>query len=167
MRIESATYSNGNLILATSDPAARRFAYEFEAGQYEIRKAKKRRSLDSNAYAWVLIDKIASTLQIPKEEIYRNTIRKIGGVSDIVCVKNEAVASLRRSWTRNGIGWQVETMPSKIQGCTNVILYHGSSSYDQKQMSAFLEKLIEDARSLGIETMPPDKLASLLREWDE
>lgn len=165
MKIEAATYSNGNLILTTTDPAARRFAYEFEAGLYEIKKAKKRRSLDSNAYAWVLIDKIAAAVRLPKEEVYRNAIRGIGGVSDIVCVKNEAVASLRRNWTRNGVGWQVETMPSKIQGCTNVILYHGSSSYDQKQMSVFLEKLIEDAKALGIETMPPDKLEGLLNEW--
>jgi hypothetical protein len=165
MKIESASYQNGCLILTTSDPEARRFAYEFEVGEYTVKKAKKRRSLDSNAYAWTLIDKIAAAVKLPKEEVYRNTIRRIGGVSDIVCVKNEAVANLRRSWTRNGIGWQVETMPSKIEGCTNVILYYGSSSYDQKQMSVFLEKLIEDARSLGIETLPPYRLEGLLNEW--
>ena len=35
-----------------------------EPGEYEIVKAKKKRSLDANAYAWVLIDKIAAVLRM-------------------------------------------------------------------------------------------------------
>lgn len=128
----------------------------------EIKKHRNRRSLSANAYAWVLIDKISDVLQQDKEAIYRQSIRSIGGVSETVCVKNEAVERLRRSWEHNGIGWSTETMPSKIPGCTNVILYYGSSMYDTKQMSNLIENLVQDANDLGIETLTPEELNSLI-----
>ena len=165
MRVEAAAYEGGNLILKTADAAARRFVFGFKAGEYELVKSKKRRSLDANAYAWVLVDKIATAIRLPKEEVYQTAIKGIGGVSDIVCVKDAAVDKLRQNWSKNGLGWQTETMPSKIVGCTNVVLYYGSSAYDTKQMSALIDRLIEDARSLGIETMPPDRLEALLNAW--
>ena len=163
--IESAAYQDGCLILKTSSPAARRFAYGFQSGTYELRKAKFKRSHDANSYAWVLIDKIAEAVRLPKVEVYRNTIRNIGGVSEIVCVRNEAVEQFCNNWESHGIGYQTETMPSKLAGCTNVIVYWGSSSYSRRQMSVLIDKLVEDARSLGIETMPPDRLEGLLNAW--
>jgi hypothetical protein len=165
MRVEAAAYEGGNLVLKTADAAARRFVFGFKAGEYELVKTKKRRSLDANAYAWVLVDKIASAIRLPKEEVYQNAIKGIGGVSDIVCVKDEAVVKLRQNWSKNGLGWQTETIPSKIAGCTNVVLYYGSSSYDAKQMGALIDRLIEDARALDIETMPPDRLEAMLSAW--
>lgn len=129
--------------------------------EVQIKKHRERRSKDANAYAWVLIDKIANVTQQDKEIVYREAIRSIGGVSDIVCVQREAVEKLRRSWGHNGIGWSSEVMPSKIEGCVNVILYYGSSVFDTKQMSNLIEHLIQDAKVLGIETMTPDELAQL------
>ena len=154
------------MTLTTSDPEAIRFAIGFEAGDYSLAKAKKKRSLDANAYAWVLIDKLAAELRIGKEEIYRNTIRDIGGNSEIYCGSEKAIEALCKQWVRNGIGWQAETMPSKLPGCVNVVLYYGSSAYDSKQMSVLIDRLVQDAKAVGIETMPPDKLNGLLEAWD-
>lgn len=165
MMIEQAVYQSGCLVLQTSSPVARRFAYNFKPGEYELVKARNKRSLDANAYAWVLIDKIAAAVGLPKIEVYRNTIKDIGGVSEIVCMRNEAVGSFRTNWSQHGIGYQSEVMPSKIPGCTNVIIYWGSSCYTRQQMSALIDRLVEDARSLGIETMPPDRLEGLLNGW--
>ena len=127
-----------------------------------VKKYRKPRSKDANAYAWVIIDKIAEALSITKVEVYRRAIRDIGGVSEIVCVRDAAIQRLRDGWEHNGIGWQTETMPSKIEGCTNVILYYGSSTYDTKQMSTLIDHLVTDAKALGIETMSPEELASLI-----
>lgn len=128
----------------------------------EIKKWREPRSKDANAYAWVLIDKIAAALSIDKVEVYREAIREIGGVSDTVCVQDAAVQKLREGWEHNGIGWQTEVFPSKIEGCTNVVLYYGSSTYDTKQMSLLIDHLVTEAKSLGIETMTPDRLAALV-----
>jgi hypothetical protein len=133
-----------------------------EAVTVEIKKYRKRRSLDANAYAWVLIDKIAAALSLDKTAIYKQTIRNIGGVSQTVCVQDKAVSQLCSGWEHNGIGWQTETMPSKIEGCTNVILYYGSSTYDTKQMSTLIDQLVYEAKELGIETMTPEELRLLV-----
>lgn len=131
-----------------------------------IKPYRRRRSLDANAYAWVLIGKIAAAVGMSRESIYREAIRQIGGVSEIVCVKDEAVDKLRRSWAKNGIGWHTETLPSKLEGCTNVILYFGSSVYDTVQMSALIDRLMTDARELGIETMTPAQIENLMNLWE-
>lgn len=133
----------------------------------KIGKYKQKRSLDANAYCWVLISRLAEKLNIPKTDIYRAAIREIGGNSDIVCVQDKAVDSLCDGWERNGIGWQTETMPSKIEGCTNVVLYYGSSTYDKAQMSRLINNIVEECRQLGIETKSEAEVDSLLRQWGD
>lgn len=133
----------------------------------EVKRWRKKRSLDANAYAWVLIDKIAQATGVPKTEIYRKAIREIGGVSEIVCVRTEAVDKLREGWEAHGLGWQTDVMPSKIEGCTNVVLYYGSSTYDTQQMAALIDSLAQEAQALGIETLPPHEIARLNSLWGE
>ncbi len=131
----------------------------------KVGKFRKKRSLDANAYCWCLISKLAEKLNIPKSEIYRDAIKEIGGNSDIVCVQDKAVKSLCDGWERNGLGWQTDTMPSKIEGCTNVVLYYGSSTYDVSQMSRLIDNVVQECKALGIETMSAAELESLLGGW--
>jgi hypothetical protein len=56
-------------------------------------------------------------------------------------------------------------MLSKLDGCTNVILYYGSSTYDVEQMSRLIENIVQDCKALGIETKPEAELNSLLEQW--
>ncbi len=131
-----------------------------------VKKYHKKRSLDANAYFWLLIDRLATTINLPKEEIYRSYIRQIGGNNDVVCVQDKAVEKLCNGWSSNGIGWVTDTFPSKIDGCTNVILYYGSSTYDTAQMSRLIDLAVQDCKAQGIETMPPEQLESLLNSWE-
>lgn len=132
----------------------------------EVKPYREKRSLDANAYFWVLCDKLAEKLHKGKTEIYREYIKDIGGVSETVCVKNSAVERLCEGWQKNGIGWQTETFESKISGCTNVILYYGSSTFDTAQMSRLLDLIIQDCKEQGIPTETPDEIARLLSLWD-
>ena len=129
----------------------------------DVKKHREKRSLDANAYCWVLIDKITEKMRMDKADVYREAIRDIGGVSEIVCVQDKAVDKIRQGWEQNGIGWQTDTMKSKIEGCTNVVLYYGSSTYDTKQMSALIDHIVQDAQSLGIETLTPRELETMMK----
>lgn len=131
----------------------------------KIGKFRKKRSLDCNAYCWVLISKLAERLNIPKTEIYRSAIKEIGGNCDTVCIQNKAVQSLCDAWGRNGIGWLTDTFDSKIEGCTNVILYYGSSTYDTAQMSRLINMIVQECEQVGIETKPKEEIESLLNSW--
>lgn len=130
----------------------------------EIKKFYNKRSKDANALAWVLIDKLAEKTRIPKTEIYRSAIKEIGGVSETVCVQDKAVDRLRSGWEKNGIGWQTDTMPSKIPGCTNVILYYGSSTFDTSQMSRLVDLIIQECEQQGIPTYR-DEANELIGKW--
>lgn len=134
--------------------------------QIKITKYREKRSLDANAYFWTLVDKLAVKLNTTKSEVYRRAIKEIGGNSETVCVQNNAVKKLCSVWQKNGLGFQTETVESKIKGCTNVILYYGSSTYDTKQMSTLISNIVEECKSQGIETRTPEELANLLSLWE-
>ena len=172
--------TEGNIDFTTGKPKLtlainERFAFEqgfdelntLEKLSIEIKPFRERRSLDANAYAWVLLDKLSEKLRRPPEELYRECIREIGGVSEVICVKNEAVDRLRQGWEHNGIGWQTDTFPSKIEGCTNVKLFYGSSTYDTAQMSRLIDVIIEECKEQGIQTETPNQIAQMLARWSE
>lgn len=134
--------------------------------KYEVKEVKKRRSLDSNAYAWVLLGKLQDKLHIPKEDIYKSLIKEIGSY-EVIPVKNEAVERFRQAWSKNGLGWITETTKSKLEGFTNVIAYYGSSSYNTSEMSRLIELIVQECKQQEIETMTQNELNSLLESWDK
>lgn len=96
-----------------------------------IDKVRKRRSLDANAYFWVLADKLATCQGLPgTTEIYRHYVREIGGNREFVCVREDAADELCAGWGAGRLGWVTDRFPSKVHGCVNVALYYGSSTYD-------------------------------------
>ena len=133
--------------------------------EVNIEKHRQRRSLDANAYCWVLLDKLAEKLRMSKTDIYRQYIREIGGNCEIVCVLEHAADKLMDGWGRNGIGWITDKMPSKLPGCVNVVLYYGSSTYNSAQMARLINMIVEDCKAQDIETLPPYKLDSMMEEW--
>ena len=73
-----------------------------DAVEITIKKAQKHRSMEANRYAWALIDQIAAKKHLKKSEVYRNAIREIGGVSQDLLMKAEAVVPFRESWGKQG-----------------------------------------------------------------
>lgn len=130
-----------------------------------VKKHREKRSLDANAYAWLLIDKLAEATGAPKSDVYRCEVKDVGGNTEIVCVREPAVQKLCDSWQKNGIGWQTDVIDSKIDGCKNVVLYYGSSTFDTKQMSRLIDNIVQDCKVLGIETLTPQQLDALKEEW--
>lgn len=133
----------------------------------EVKQYKHGRSLDANAYCWVLIDKLSEKTRIDKSEIYRRVIKEIGGNSQTVCVLEKAADKLIESWCCHGLGWQAEKFDSKIDNCVNVTLYYGSSVYNTAQMSRLIDSIVQECKAQRIETMTPDELARLKATWRE
>lgn len=131
-----------------------------------IKEFRKKRSLDANAYAWVLMNKLADKLNMGVRDLYRHYIPDIPENSQVVCVPTEAVEKLQSGWEHNGIGWCSDTLKSKLPGCTNVVLYYGSSTFDQKQMGVLLDLIIADCKQVGVEYLTPEELERLKGEWD-
>ena len=131
----------------------------------EVKEYKLKRSLNANSYAWVLLDKLAAKLRMAKTDIYRSYIKEIGGNSYLVCCTDNAVNDLCEDWQAKGLGWLTDLETSKIEGCTNVRLYYGSSQYDTAQMSRLIELIVADCKENGIETLTPEELDRMNEEW--
>ena len=133
----------------------------------EVKEHRQKRSLDANAYAWVLIHKLAAVERITPEEVYLLNIPKVGNNYTPVCLRECDVQRFIKSWESNGLGWPVKDLgPSQVPGCRNLMAYHGSSTYDTQQMSVLIDNLVQDCKALDIETLSPEKLSLMKEEWD-
>lgn len=112
-----------------------------------------------------MCDRLAEKLHIAKTEIYRSYVKEIGGNNDVVCCINKAVDALVDAWTSRGLGWLAETEESKLEGCTNVRLYYGSSTYDKEQMSRLIDLAKQDCIENDIPTWDEEELQRLCDEW--
>lgn len=132
-----------------------------------VKEHRKKRSLDANAYAWVLIGKLADAMRIPPTIVYKNAIQDIGGNYEIIPIREEAVEKFKEVWEAQGLGWPcVDMGTSKIQGYRNLRAYYGSSTYDTRQMSQLIEAIIQDCKALDIETLSEEKLSAMMEVWN-
>ena len=132
----------------------------------EVKEHRKKRSLDANAYAWVLINKIADALRITPKEIYRQAIQNVGGNYEILPVKTEAAEHFKQVWEAQGLGWPcVDMGKSKIDGYRNLRAYYGSSTYSTTQMAQLIDILLQDCRALDIQVKSDEEIASIMGGW--
>lgn len=134
----------------------------------ELKKYRKKRSLDANAYCWVLCDKIAKEISkdgapITKDIIYKDVILQVGTFEPMI-IQEKAFNNFKRIWERQGLGFLIQEV-SKKDKCIKVNCYYGSSTYDSKEMHLLIELLVDMAKNLGIETKPKEEIDSLLRSW--
>lgn len=131
----------------------------------EVKRYHKRRSLDANAYFWVLVGKLAEKLRQSPLEIYRHYIEQ-AGVFRAVDISEAAVQTLVHSWGLHGKGWICDVLDYGRHEDTRLVrLYYGSSVYNSKQMSALIDSIVEDCKEQGIETMTPDEIARMKARW--
>ncbi len=134
----------------------------------ELKKWYPKRSLDINAYCWVLCDKIAKKLSeegtpITKNQVYKDCILQMGSFQPMI-VEEKAFENFERIWKKQGLGYLVQEV-SKKDKCIKVNCYYGSSSYDNKEMTLLVNFIVDMAKQLNIETRPENELQSLLKEW--
>ena len=132
----------------------------------EVKEYRQKRSLDANAYAWVLIHKLAAAMHLTPEEVYLQEVLNVGDNFTPMCVREKDVERLKKIWQANGLGWPVKDLgPSQVPGCRNLMGYHGSSTYDTVQMSRLIDNLVQDCKALDIETLSEEKLSLLKEGW--
>lgn len=91
MQISKAELTPDGIILTVSRDEARRFCYSFKPGEYDIKKTRKKRSLDANAYAWRLINDISLATRISPEEVYRNALLDIPTLYYVALIPDEYI----------------------------------------------------------------------------
>ena len=127
----------------------------------EIKKYREKRSLNANAYCWVLLQKLAEKLNTTKDELYLIMLERYGQFTHIV-VKPNVVDKVKEEWrTVRELG-EIE-----VNGKKGIQLqcYFGSSTYDTKEMATLIDGIVSECKELGIETLTLDDLENLKNSW--
>ena len=131
----------------------------------EMKQYRQKRSIDSNAYCFVLCQKIAEKIRSTKELVYQKFIKDVGQF-EIVPIKNEATDRWIEVWNGKGLGFFSEILKdSKLDGYKNVISYYGSSVYNGLEMNLLLNEIVTQCKELNIETISPKEIAEMSRLW--
>lgn len=120
-------------------------------------KHRNKRSLDANAYLWVLCDKMAKKIGNDKDSVYKMELQRYGVFEDI-SIRADAVERFCRDNKYTEVLY-------KGDGWTVVRMFYGSHCYDSKEMSELITGVCADAEELGIEVLPPDELARMNALW--
>jgi hypothetical protein len=127
----------------------------------EIKQYRQKRSLDANAYLWVLLQKIAEAVNSSKDEVYLQMLERYGVFTHIV-VKPHMVDKVKQEWrTVRELGEVTVNGKKGIQ----LQCFFGSSTYDTKEFSTLLDGVISECKNIGVEVLPEDEIKTMLEEW--
>lgn len=156
------TFSTKQNILSEYEKLKDKDRLRVKAVQY-----RKKRSINANNYAWALMSKIAAVLKTDKDSIYEIMLQKYGtpyldenGASEKISVLSNIDVSKYGIHTKFiGKGYAGD------KEFSHYIVIKGSSEYNTKEMSDFIDGVVSDAQDLGIETLTPDELKRMKEQW--
>lgn len=133
----------------------------------ELKKYRKHRSLDANAYFWKLLTELCELAEIDTVEEYKRRIKELGIFRQFK-IEKDNIKTFEKMWTAQGIAWFCEIADTTYIGDAEfkiINAYYGSSSFNSKQMSRLIDGVVQDCKAYGIETKPQEEIESLLRSW--
>lgn len=128
---------------------------------FDIKQYREKRSLNANNYAWKLLTEIANVLRANKEDIYLLMLKRYG--------QSEIISALAHIPMSGYVKYCEEAGESTLNGklFKHYKVYKGSSEFDSREMSIFLDGIVSEAKSIGIPTETPDQIARLKSLWGE
>lgn len=135
--------------------------HETEKLSIKIDKYREKRSLNANNYAWKLLTEIGNVLRSSKEEVYLEMLKRYG--------QSEIISVLAHIPIGEYVKYCEEAGESTLNGklFKHYKVYKGSSEFDTREMSIFLDGVVSEAQELGIDTMTPNEIAKLKSLWEE
>lgn len=118
---------------------------------------REKRSLDANAYMWVLTDRIAKANNSTVEEEHKRQVLAYSHADDIDG-EPVVVTVLRKVDMDRVPGYWHYYDESDDGKWVSYYQVKPTRNFDTKEMSDFLQHIIDEARELGIETATPDEL---------
>lgn len=134
-----------------------------------LERTYEKRTNDANAYCWVLLNKLAKELDIPKEDIYKQEVMDVPQKPLKTLVKASDVEDEITYWKKRGLGWYAEIVGESTEkkGFVWINKYRGSSEFDKHQMGLLIKNIIYECHENNIETRTPEEIAKMLSLWGE
>lgn len=153
------------LTLSVNEEAAAKNLYddlhEAEKLSIKIDRYREKRSLNANNYAWKIMTEIGNVLRTSKDEVYLEMLKRYG--------QSEIISVLAHIPIGEYVKYCEEAGESTLNGklFKHYKVYKGSSEFDTREMSIFIDGVVSEAKEMGIQTMTPDEVARLKSLWRE
>lgn len=135
----------------------------------EIKKHRKKRSLDANAYYWALVGKIGKATGSSNNRIHNMLLDRYGELERMpdgslapFCIRDDV------DYLEFPYPHLKPTQKTLSKGDRLYRWYYqikGSSGYDTKEMSRLIDGAVSECRELGIETLPPEELGRMMAAY--
>lgn len=134
-----------------------------------IRKYRKKRSLDANAYYWLLVGKISGLTGDSKNHIHNIMLDRYGEL-DLMpdgslipfCIRDDI------DYLEFPYPHLKPTQKTLSKGDKLYRWYYqikGSSEYNTLEMSRLIDGIVSECKGMGIETIPPEELERMMQEY--
>lgn len=133
----------------------------------DIKKYRKKRSKDANAYFHVLVNKIAISQGLGNDEVKKSLVLEYGALAKDT--EGQTVGfKLPSSVDVDGIypyakEFDERTENGKVFKC--YLIYKQTHTLDSKEMARLIDGTVYVAKDLGIETDTPEQIAKYKMEW--
>lgn len=122
---------------------------------FDIKEHKTKRTKSQNSYAWELITQIGNVVRKSKEEVYLDMLKHYG---------QREMVSMLSSINPNGYFKYFEEIGKGVvngKEFTHYNIFKGSSEFDTKEMTIFIDGIIQECENLGISTLTSDEIARM------
>lgn len=128
--------------------------------QFEVKPYHPKRSLNSNAYFWVLCNEMANVLRTSKDEVYQEMLKRYG--------QNEVISVLSEIDISRFVKYYEVIGKGHVEGkeFTHYRCFIGSSEYNSREMSILIDGAVSEAEALGIQTLPPSAIERMKALWN-
>ena len=133
--------------------------------EYEIKPYHKARTNRQNSYYWVLVSKVADKMRMSKIEVHNRMLRDYGqpyiADGEVVYAMFPDTEETEKKLLREEFYHVAPTTNVRTGNQHDYRAYRilrGSSSYNTAEMTVLLDGLIQEAKQLEIETLPPEEL---------
>lgn len=135
--------------------------HDTEKLSIKIDKHREKRSLNANNYAWKLMSEIANLVRLSKEEVYFEMLKRYG--------QSEIISVLAHIPIGEYVKYSEEAGESTLNGklFKHYKVFKGSSEFDTREMSIFIDGVVNEAKALEIPTETPEQIARLKAMWKE
>lgn len=127
----------------------------------KIDKYREKRSINANNYAWKLLNEIGNVIRASKEDVYFDMLKRYGQREVISVQAHIPIKGFIKYFEEMGEG----TVNGKL--FKHYFVFKGSSEFDKREMSIFIDGIVEEAKALGIQTETPDQIAKMKSLWGE
>ena len=141
----------------------------------ELKQYREKRSLDANAYYWVLTGKLAEAVGQSNSWMHNHLLRQYGqlqiiddqGVYLVLPDTEEAQKAIDESETYH-LKPTSQVKPGKGgKMYRTYMMLKGSREYDTKEMARLIDGLVKECKEAGIETLPPEEIERMMSGYEK